>query len=187
MKLYENMILSELLRERDNQQAIINRTSKRIDAIHGQKDYSDDVAKHFHLGMVGFRKDRKRVNQTLDKAINNGVEACALYEERDSAQSTLDRIVKLIAKVEAAPEGVRETCTPRSLDETARKKALDSAPAIPWERVDGGYRHGEYLVKKVDDTVFLYRNGQWNGRFYKTVREAKAVVALAVARKEATT
>lgn len=184
MKLLENMTLAELERERDNQQAILNRVNKHLEAIHGQKDYSDEVAKSFHLGMVGFRRDRKRVNQTLNKAIKNGVEACGLYEERDAARAKIDRIVKLITRIEAAPEDRRKTCTARSLADGARKQALDAAPAISWERVDGGYKHGEYLVKKVDDTVFLYRGGQWVGRFYKTVREAKAVVALAVAKRE---
>lgn len=178
MKLLENMRMEELVREKEAQQAIINKADKRLEAIHGRHDYSDDVVAAFPLGKVGFRRDTKRQAQTLNRAINGSVEACALYDQKKNAESRLQRIGSLLARINEAPEDIRDTCTPRMLAESARRNALNSAPEIVWERTNNGYRHGEYLVRKVDDVVFIYLKGAILGNPQKTVKNAKAIVAL---------
>ena len=61
---------------------------------------------------------------------------------------------------------------------------IDVAPALAWEKVRGNYgvayRFGNYEVERVDAGFVAVRN--LSGKLlahYKTVKEAKAVVALA--------
>jgi len=63
--LIENMTANELQEEMKKQTAIFNKAVIKINEIHGCKDYSDEIAKQFHLGMVGFRNDRKRLTVQL--------------------------------------------------------------------------------------------------------------------------
>ena len=177
MKHYENMTISELLEEHDKQKQVAENAISKIDKIHGAQDYSDEVAKFFHCGMVGFRKDRKKVNRTLNKAIDNGVAAVALYHTRDEAESKLKTINKYIAEIERLPQDRRESSTYFSIKAEKRAQIVSKAPALAWCKVDGGYKSGEFRIARADDLSFLYHGKEQIG-WYKTVRDAKAAAAL---------
>jgi hypothetical protein len=87
MKLIENMTLSELKADRETQLRRIKTAETALEKIHGKKDFSDEIAKHFHLGKVGFRKDTKKQNETLNRAIDNGVKACGYYNIIEEAKT----------------------------------------------------------------------------------------------------
>ena len=177
MKLIENMTLPELEQELASGMAAKARAEKQNDAIHGQKDYSDEVAKHFHLGMVGFRHDRKRVNQTLNRTLDNAAKACDLYAKRDDAVFRIQALNKAITYIRAEPE--MSEMTVAQIKAAKRQKVLDAAPAMKWERKDGGYFCGAAFVKKIDyDFVVIEIGGKRLDRWYRTVKEAKAVAAI---------
>lgn len=177
MKLIENMTIQELVHELDQQIAVHAKLVAQIDAIHGQKDYSDEVAKHFPLGRVGFRPDTKRVAQTLDRAIDRGVKACELYDRRDAASSRIKALEKAIAYIHSKPGQLGLTVA--QIKAANRQKVLKTAPELKWERKDGGYACGQAFVKKIDvDFVVIDIAGKRLNRWYRTVKDAKAVAAL---------
>lgn len=183
MKLIENMTLQELVHELDQQTAVHAKLAAQIDAIHGQKDYSDEVAKHFPLGRVGFRRDTKRVAQTLDRAIDRGVQACELYAKRDDAAFRLYALKNAIAYIHSEPG--QSELTVAQIKAVKRQKALDAAPELKWDRRDGGYACGQAFVKKIDtDFMVIEIAGKRLDRWYRTVKEAKAVAAILVDKRE---
>ena len=52
MKLIENMNAEELQTEIENQTDILNKALLKINELHGRRDYSDEIADNFHLGLV---------------------------------------------------------------------------------------------------------------------------------------
>ena len=177
MKLIENMPLAELERELAQETAAHTKLVAQIDAVHGQKDYSDEVAKSFHLGMVGFRRDRKRVNQTLNRAINNASKACGLYDRRDHANGRIELLKKAINYIRSEPE--MSELTVAQIKQAKRQRVLDAAPQLRWERKNGGYACGAAFVKKIDSNfVVIDLGGKRLDIWYRTVKEAKAVVAI---------
>lgn len=184
MKLIENMTLAELERELAQQTAIYNKALTAIEAVHGERDYSDEVAKHFHLGMVGFRKDRKKVERSLNHALDNATRACDLYERRDEADHRIARINQAIACIRLS--GMLEL-TEAQVKSQKRQSMLDAAPILEWERKNGGYASGEVFVKKIDaNFVVIEIGGKRLDRWYRTVREAKSVAAILLSKRRAT-
>lgn len=181
MKLIENMTLSELEREMAQKTALHSKIMSQINTIHERKDYSDEVAKHFHLGRVGFRHDRKRVNQTLNRTLENAAKACDLYVRRDDIAAriaALNNAIKYIRN-ERGTEGM----TVAQIKAAKRQMALDAAPQLKWERKNGGYSCGAAFVKKIDsDFVVIDLAGKRLDRWYRTVKEAKAVAAILIAK-----
>ena len=178
MKLIENMTIDELEREHRLQQTVYTRCEQKIAAIHGRNDYSDEVAKAFHLGMVGFRRDRRRVNQTLERAISNGVAACELYERRDNAGARLAAVEDAIKTIQGAASG-EMGLTVAQIRANNRQRALNAAPQLKWVRKGNGYASGGAYVQKIDtDFVIVEINGKRIAHWYKTVKEAKAVAAI---------
>lgn len=181
MKLIENMTLSELEREMAQKTALRSKIMSQINTIHERKDYSDEVAKHFHLGRVGFRHDRKRVNQTLNRTLENAAKACDLYARRDDIAAriaALNNAIKYIRN-ERGTEGM----TVAQIKAAKRQMALDAAPQLKWERKNGGYSCGAAFVKKIDsDFVVIDLAGKRLDRWYRTVKEAKAVAAILIAK-----
>ena len=178
MILIENMTAEELQVEIDNQKGILNKAVLKIDEIHGRKDYSDEIAKQFHLGMVGFRKDTKRVNCTIDKAIRNSAEAIEQYNIRDNAQARIERCKKALEYINS-----NKGNTVKSIKNQKMKDALSDAPALQWEKIRsvyGGtaYQHGEYVVDKVDNGFVAVRCNGELVTHRKTIKDAKAVVSL---------
>lgn len=179
MKFIKNMTLSELEREMAQQTALHSKIMSQINTIHGHKDYSDEVAKYFHLGMVGFRRDRKRVNATLNRTIENAAKACDLYARRDDIAARIAALNNAITYIrnEQGAEGV----TMAQIKAAKRQRALDAAPQLKWERRDGGYSCGAAFVKKIDDDfVVIDLAGKRLDRWYRTVKEAKAVAAILI-------
>lgn len=181
MKFIENMTLSELEREMAQQTALHSKIMSQINTIHGHKDYSDDVAKHFHFGMVGFRRDRKRVNQTLNRALDNAAKACDLYERRDDVAHRIAALEMAIAYIHSEPGA--DGLTVAQIKAAKRQMALDAAPQLKWERKNGGYSCGAAFVRKIDsDFVVIDFAGKRMERWYRTVKEAKAVAAILIAK-----
>jgi hypothetical protein len=184
MKLIENMSKAELGAEMKLQLRRIDKANAELEKIHGTKDYSDELAKHFHLGKVGFRKDTKRQARTLDRAIDNGVRACGHYEEIESAKNrihAIERAVNFIVENRAFGETVGE------IKENQRKTVLESAKTLKWDKVTGqfgaAYQHGEFVVERVDAGFVAVRDLAGNLlSHYKTVKDAKAAVSIAIAR-----
>lgn len=171
MKLIENMTLAELNAELNVTQKELSRINGKIELIHGAKDYSDEIAKSFHLGKVGFRKDTKRQNATLNKAIDRGVKATKLYELRKHAENRVKTLKKAISYVESYDISLTQS----QIIEKKKNETQD----LDWVRENGGYKHGKWFVKKVDNLAFAYKNGEM--QFYKkTVKEIKKMVAIAV-------
>ncbi len=183
--LIERMTKSQLEAEIAKQTKRLNAAIKSIDNIHGTRDYSDEIAKHFHLGKVGFRPDQKKQAQTLDRAINNGVRACALYDVRDRAGSIINACQKAIDYiVKNAPRGEVENYSKYTLTEMKRKATLAAAPELKWEKSKGvygvSYTYSNFEVEKVDSNfVAIRRNGELV-TYCKTVKEAKARVSIYV-------
>lgn len=182
MKLIENMTLSELGAEQKIQLCRIDSAKAALEKIHGAKDYSDEMAKYFHLGKVGFRKDTKRQNQTLDRAIDNGVKACGYYETIDEAKNrihAIHRAVNFIAENKTYGETVRQ------IKENQNRAALESAKALKWEKALGNYgtayKCGNIIIERVDAGFVAIRDVKGNLLTHcKTVKEAKATVQLAI-------
>ena len=184
MKLIENMTLAELDAEKKIQLGHIDVANAALEKIYGKKDYSDEIAKYFHLGKVGFRKDTKKQNQTLNKAIDNGVKACGYYETIENAKSkihAIHRAVNFISENKVFGNTVRQ------ITESKNKTAVESAKTLNWEKVSGhygmAYRHENYIVERVDVGFVAVRDEKGNLlSHYKTVKEAKAAVSLAIAK-----
>jgi len=171
MKLIENMTLTELNAELNATQKELARINGKIELIHSEKDHSDEIAKSFHLGKVGFRKDTKRQSATLNKAIDRGVKATKLYEQRKHAESRTKALQRTISYVESNDISLTQS----QIIEKKKNEIQD----LDWVRENGGYKHGEWFIKKVDDLAFAYKNGEM--RFHKkTVKEVKKMVAIAV-------
>ncbi|MDF2510433.1 MAG: hypothetical protein K0S04_299 [Herbinix sp.] len=170
VKLLANMTLDELNKEIESLQNVLNRICKRIEALNGEKDYSDEISKYFHLGKVGFRKDTKKQNRTVDRAVNRGVEATKLYELRNSTENRIKNLKSAVTCIENNDITLTKS-------EIISKK-IDEFKDLEWTRENGGYRSGEWFVKKVDDVAFAYKNGKM--LFYKkTLKEVKKLVAIA--------
>lgn len=184
MKRIENMTLAELEVEKKTQLRGIDAARAALEKIHGKKDYSDEIAKHFHLGKVGFRKDTKKQNRTLDRAIDNGVKACGYYEIIEEAKSrihAIHRTVNFIAENNAFGE------TERQIRENQNKAAVESATLLKWEKVAGhygtAYKHGNFIVERIDAGFVAVRDISGNLlSHYKTVKEAKAAVSISIAK-----
>lgn len=178
MKLIENMTADELQTEIKKQTDVMNKATLKIDEVHGRKDYSDEIAKQFHLGLVGFRKDRKKVNSTINKTVRNSTEAVEQYNIRDNAKSRIARCKKALEYIDS-----NGGATVRSIKNQKMKKVLSDAPVLNWEKIKsvyGGiaYQHGEYVVDKIDaGFVAIRRNGELVDH-RKTIKDAKAVVSL---------
>lgn len=181
MKLIENMTLSELEREMAQKTALRSKIMSQINTIHERKDYSDEVAKHFHLGRVGFRHDRKRVNQTLNRTLENAAKACDLYARRDDIAARIAALNNAIKYIRSEPGA--DGLTVAQIKAAKRQMALDAAPQLKWGRKNGGYSCGAAFVKKIDsDFVVIDLAGKRLDRWYRTVKEAKAVAAILIAK-----
>ena len=186
MKLIENMTLAELEVERKLQLRRIDSANTALEKIHGQKNYQDEVAKYFVGGMVGFRKDRKRVNRSIDKYTDNAVAACKNYEIIEAANSrihAINRTVNFITENKEYGE------TARQVKENQNKNAIESAKLLKWEKVQGNYgpayKYGNFIVERIDAGFVAVRTVKGDLlSHYKTVKEAKAVVSLALAKAE---
>lgn len=183
MKRTENMTVEELQMEINNQTKILGRANDKIEKIHGHKDYSDYVAEHFHLGMVGFRKDRKKVNRTIERTIKDSTEAVQQYEIRDMARTRIDNYKKAIEYIEDNGGGTVREIKSRKINE-----ALSNAKEIKWEKIKGtyggtAYQHKEFIVDKVSDGFVAVRQKGELIAHRKTIKEAKAVVSLIVTNK----
>ncbi|MEA5041398.1 MAG: hypothetical protein VB053_02540 [Oscillibacter ruminantium] len=184
MKLLENMTLSELGVEKKIQLRRIDAAQAALEKIHGQKNYQDEVAKYFVGGMVGFRKDRKKVNRSINQYTNNAVKACEHYEAIEEAKGrihAIDRAVNFIA------ENKKLGATVREIKGREREIAVESAKTVKWEKVSGhygtAYRHGDFIVERVDTGFVAVRDIKGNLlSHFKTVKEAKAAVSLAIAK-----
>lgn len=183
MKLIENMTLSELDAEKKIQLRRIDLAQAALEKIHGQKNYQDEVAKYFVGGMVGFRKDRKKVNRSINQYTDNAVKSCEHYKTIDDAKSrviTIHRAVNFIEENKNCGETVRQ------IKENKYKSALESAETLKWEKVSGhygmAYKHGNFIVERVDAGFVAVRDIKGNLLFHcKTVKEAKAAVSIAIA------
>lgn len=185
----DRMYKHELEAEIERQSKYLSNAIKSIDKLHGVHDYSDEVAKYFHLGRVGFRRDTKRQGQTIERAIKNGVESCRQYEIRDNAkgiitecQNTIDYIVK------KSPNGDIENYTKQMILTYQKQLALSSAPELTWVKSKGQfgtmYTYGKFEVEKVDtDFVSIRKKGNLLTHC-KTIKEAKAIVSLFVSKEE---
>lgn len=181
MKLIKNMTLPELERELSQKEATHARILSQIDAIHGKKDHSDEVVKYFRLGMVGFRTDRKRVNQTFNRMLENASKACDLYAKRDDAAGRIAALNKAITYIRSEPGA--DGLTVAQIKAAKRQMALDAAPQLKWERKGAGYASGDAYVQKIDtDFVIVEIGGKRLDRWYRTVKEAKAVAAILIAK-----
>ena len=186
LKLIENMTLAELESDKKMQLRRIDAANSALEKIHGTKDYSDEIAKHFHLGKVGFRKDTKKQNQTLDRAIDNAVKACEHYDTIAEAESRINAIhitINFITENKAYGE------TEGQIRENKNKAALESVKALKWEKVSGhfgtAYKHGNFIVERVDAGFVAVRDIKGNLlSHHKTVKEAKAAVSLAIGKGE---
>ena len=184
MKLIENMTPPELEAEKRLQLRRIETAKAALERINGQKDYSDEISKHFHLGKVGFRKDTKKQAQTLNRAIYNGVKACGHYDTIEEAEGRLQTIYNaenLIAKNGAFGD------TARQIKENKHKAAVEAAPTLKWEKMQGhygpAYKHGDFTVERVDTGFVAVKDTKGNLlSHYKTVKEAKAAVSLTLER-----
>lgn len=184
MKLVENMTLQELEANKKIQLQRIDTAKSALEKIHGQKNYQDEVAKYFVGGMVGFRKDRKRVSRSINQYTENAKKACGHYDAIKDAESRIrliDKAVNFITENSNIGETVRQ------IKETRIKAAVDSAKALKWERVAGhygtAYRHGGFLVGLVEPGFAAV----WDASgsllsHHKTMKEAKAAVALRIER-----
>lgn len=188
MKLIENMILAELEAERKEAMAQFNSANAAIEKIHGQKNYQDEVAKYFVGGMVGFRKDRKRVNRSINQYTDNAVKACEQYERRDTAEARLKSLQDAICFIEHnAPAHEIEAMTCRMIKERKLESAIESAKSLKWEKVTGhygiAYQYGGFVVERVDVGFVAVRDKAGNLLTHcKTVKEAKAFVSLAISK-----
>jgi|GEM_PF-6598324 len=189
MKLIENMTISELQLKANSAQTKINRIESQIEKIHGKKNYQDEVAKYFAGGMVGFRKDRKKVNQSINQYTDNAVKACALYEEKDCLQSELKQCEEAIAFIEKAKGNENDTVF--SIKEAKKAQIIESKGELVWEKVKGhygtAYRHEIIEIEKCDVGFVAIRDTR-NGNLIshcKTIKEAKAFAALIVSKKRA--
>lgn len=186
------MTPDQLQAELEKAQRRIDSASAALDKINNSRDYSDEVAEHFHLGMVGFRKDTKRTAQTLNRAIDNGVKASGLYDDRSAAQAKIKAIqgdIDYIQKYATAEE--LETATRRSIEERRKKSAIEAAPVLQWEKVKGNYgpayRYGGYVVERVEPGFVAVRNS--SGKLFthcKTVKEAKSIVSIYITKQAQT-
>lgn len=184
--LIENMTLAELDVERKRELRRIDAANAALEKIHGQKNYQDEVAKYFVGGMVGFRKDRKRVTRSINQYTDNAVKACELYDAISNAKSrifAIDRAINFIAENKAFGE------TERQIKDRKRELAIEAAPLLKWEKVTGhygvAYRHAGLVVERVDPGFVAVRDDKGNLlSHYKTVKEAKAGVAGALGRGE---
>ena len=181
----DRMHKHELETEIKKQQNRLANAAKALDKIHGKRDYSDEIAKYFHLGLVGFRRDQKKQEQTLNSAINNGVKACEIYEIRDHANSIISVCQKNIDYISKnAPNGEIENYSKKDIDEIKKKAALAASPALDWLKSKGAYGvlyvHGEFEVEKVDaNFVAVRRNGELLTHC-KTIKEAKAEASIII-------
>ena len=186
MKLIENMTVAELESEAARQEASICSARAELDKIHGRTDYSDELAKYFHLGKVGFRTDTKRQSRTLERAIDNGVKACDFYEKISGAEGRLKTLRAAIRFIsENAPAEEKETATCRSLEETTKKTAINLARPLEWKKVKGyyglAYSHGDFVIERIDNDLVAIRDGEGTLLTHrKTVTEAKAWVSLRI-------
>ena len=182
MKLIENMNLTELEAERKTQLYRIDAAKRAIDKIHGTRDYSDDVTKHFHLGKVGFRRDTKKQNQTINRAIDNGVKACKQYDIIADAESKMHALTKAIKYVH---DNKHYGETQRKIKDNQNSIALKEAKLLKWEKISGhygvAYRYGNFVVERVGARFVAVRDKRGNLlSHYKTVKEAKAAVSIAL-------
>lgn len=183
--LIDRMTKSQLEAEVGKQTKILNSAINSLDKIHGTRDYSDEIAKYFHLGKVGFRPDHKKQAQTLDRAINNGIKACELYETRDRASNIIKACRKAIDYiVKNAPDGKVENYSKHAITEIKIKATLAAAPELKWEKSEGvygiAYLYGSFEVEKIDtDFVAIRKNGELITHC-KTVKAAKAKVSIYV-------
>lgn len=186
----DKMYLHELQSEIEKQAQRLNSTLANIEKIHGTHDYSDEVAKHFHLGMVGFRKDTKRQERTINKAVNNATKACEQYKIRDEAQASIDVCQKTISFIQKkSPDGEAENYTKRMILDQIEQAALSSVSVLKWEKAKGQYstvyKFRNYEVERVDAGFAAIRKNLEFVTHCKTVKEAKAMVSLFVQRESA--
>ena len=184
----DRMYKFELEAEIDRQNNLLASSVKAIERIYGKSDYSDEIAKSFRFGMVGFRKDTKIQSRSIDRAINNGLEATKQYEIRDNAkgiilacQSSIDYIVR------KSPNGDIENYSRQMISNHQKQVSLSGAKEVKWEKSKGRssiiYSHGQFDIEKVDsDFVSIRREGKMVTHC-KTIKEAKATVSLFVNKK----
>ena len=185
MKLIENMTLPELEAERIVQFSRVTRATVLLEKLNGQNNYQDQVAKYFVGGMVGFRKDRKKVNQSINQYTNKAVASCECYDTINEAEckiQAIDEAVNFLVENKDYGE------TKRQIKENKYKSAVEFVKPLEWENVSGhygsAYKHGNYIVEKVDVGFVAVRDTK--GKLlshYKTVKEAKAAVSIAVSKE----
>lgn len=179
MRLIENMTLDELNADLVKQKDIIDKANFALNKIHGQNDYSDEVAKHFHLGKVGFRKDAKKQARTLNKAINNGVKACGHYDKIRQAENRLKSLQKAIDFVTKYDTAMTVHC----IKEQRKADLLNTASCLNWIKIKGhygaAYQYDGYIVERCDTNFVTVRDLAGNLITHcKTVKEAKVFVTL---------
>lgn len=187
----DNMRISELQAEIARQAQRISHADAQLARINSQRDYSDEIAKYWHMGKVGYRKDTKRQDRTLDKAIDVGIRACNQYEIRSDAKSIIEGCQDAIAYITAhAPSDGVEGYTLKMARDYTRQTALGNAPALTWAKVIGhygpAYRSGNYEVERCDAEFVAVRDLASDNLIThcKTVREAKAIAALLAHRED---
>lgn len=186
MKLIENMTLPELEVEEKIHLRCIESAESALEKIHAKTNYQNEVAKYFVGGMVGFRKDRKKVNRAINQYTDNAVKACEYYETIKDAKSRIDAVQKAMNFIIGNKDHGE---TMRQIKENKEKAALESANVLQWEKVTGhygtAYKHGNFVVERVDAGFVAVRDTKGNLlSHYKTVKDAKAAVSLAVAKAE---
>lgn len=184
MTLIENMTLAELETERKLQLRRLDSANAVLKKIHGKKNYQDEVAKYFVGGMVGFRKDRKRVNQSINQYTDNAVKACEQYDIIEAAKSRIHSITRTENYIQENKEYGETEC---QIKENKKKVAIESAKMLKWEKVNGhygvAYQHGNFIVERVDVGFVAVRDKAGNLVTHcKTVKEAKAFVSLVVSK-----
>lgn len=184
----DRMYKFELETEIEKQNKYLSSAIRAVEKIYGTSDYSDEIAKSFHLGKVGFRKDTKRQNRSIDRAINNGLEASKQYGIRDNAkgiivacQNTIDYIVR------KSPDGDIENYSKQMILAHQKQVALSGAEEIKWEKSKGRisvlYTHGKFEIEKVDSDFVSIRQDGVMITHCKTIKEAKATVSLFIKRE----
>lgn len=188
MKLIENMTLAELESEKERHQIRVNKANVMLEKINGQKNYQDEVSKYFVGGMVGFRKDRKKVNRSINQYVNNAVAACDFYDSIKEAESKIRAIDETVNFIVANKEYGE---TKKQIRENKNKAAMQSTKPIDWEKVSGhygtAYKHGDFIVERVDVGFVAVRDTKGNLLCHlKTVKAAKMYVDAKVRKEKIT-
>lgn len=130
--------------------------TNKIQRLEGKTYYSDQVAKSFHLGMVGgsgrnVKKLNERRSRDLDKTIDNAVILCELYKER----GTLEKQIEFIES--GGPEKKAQAAENRNKLLAEYWQALK-----PGDKVDIGGNSPVTIIKKSKKSIQTQSGCKWS-------------------------